>query len=82
MLTLKLTNTKIKIDKNLILLLEKDLLFLKLNGRIILDFGNIFPKNDKIFSKIYQTYKMNDMKRFDIFYFDLLSFFWSESIRF
>ena len=75
MLTLKLTNIKIKIDKNLILLLEKDLLFLKLNGRIILDFGNIFPKNDKIVCKIYQTYKMNDMKRFEFFYFDLLSFF-------
>ncbi len=65
------TNIKIKIDKNVILLLEKVLLFLKLNGRIILDFGNIFPKNDKILCKIYQTYKINYMKRFDLFYFDL-----------
>ncbi len=75
MYTLKLTNIKIKIDINVILLLEKDLFFLKLNGRAILDFGNIYPKNDNILFKIYQTYKINDMKRFDFFYFDLLSFF-------
>ncbi len=75
MYALKLTNIKIKIDKNVILLLEKDLLFLKLNGRTILDFGNIVPKNDTILFKIYQTYKMIDMKRFEIYYFDLLSFF-------
>jgi hypothetical protein len=72
---LMLTNIKIKIDKNVILLLEKDLLFLKLNGRVILDFGNIFPKYDKILCKIYQIYKINYMKRFDFYYFDILSFF-------
>ena len=62
-----LTNIKIKIDKNVILLLEKDLLFLRLNGRTMLDFGKIFPKNDKILCKIYQIYKINDMKQFDFF---------------
>ncbi len=47
MLLIELIPTKIstKIYKNVIRLLEKDLLFLKFNGSTILDFGTNFPKN-------------------------------------
>ncbi len=76
-----LTNIKIKIDKNVILLLENVLLFLKLNGRTILDFGKIFPNNYNNLEKLYHINKISDIKQFDFLSFDLLSFFYSESIR-
>ena len=81
MYTLILINIKIKIDKNIILLLENVLLFLKLNGKTILDFGKIFPNNYNNLEKLYHINKIKDMKQFDFFSFDLLPFFYSESIR-
>jgi hypothetical protein len=39
------TKAKTKNEQNVILLLEKYVLFLNLNGRLILDLGKKYPKN-------------------------------------
>ncbi len=64
------TNIKIKNDKNVILLLENDLLFLKFRGRTILDFGKIFPKNDSILLMKKCRNNKKYTKGFCFFYFD------------